>query len=181
MEPTIGLLEFTSIAKGIEATDAMIKAAEVKLLVAKTICSGKFLTIVSGLVQAVQDSVNAGLNISGPSCVDHIIIPNLHQDVIPALTASTGATLGEALGVIETYTVASAIKAADIAAKSGDVRLLEIRPAVGLGGKSFVTITGDVASVESAVEQGAEYPKSLGVLLQKVVIPHPFRKMGEIV
>jgi len=181
MEPTIGLLEFTSIAKGIEATDAMIKAAEVKLLVAKTICSGKFLTIVSGLVQAVQDSVNAGLNISGPSCVDHIIIPNLHQDVIPALTASTGATLGEALGVIETYTVASAIKAADIAAKSGDVRLLEIRPAVGLGGKSFVTITGDVASVESAVEQGAEYPKSLGVLLQKVVIPHPFMKMGEIV
>ena len=181
MEPTIGLLEFTSIAKGIEATDAMIKAAEVRLLVAKTICSGKFLTIVSGLVQAVQDSVNAGLNISGPSCVDHIIIPNLHQDVIPALTASTGATLGEALGVIETYTVASAIKAADIAAKSGDVRLLEIRPAVGLGGKSFVTITGDVASVESAVEQGAEYPKSLGVLLQKVVIPHPFRKMGEIV
>ena len=181
MEPTIGLLEFTSIAKGIEATDAMIKAAEVKLLVAKTICSGKFLTIVSGLVQAVQDSVNAGLSISGPSCVDHIIIPNLHHDVVPALTASTGATLGEALGVIETYTVASAIKAADIAAKSGDVRLLEIRPAVGLGGKSFVTITGDVASVESAVEQGAEYPKSLGVLLQKVVIPHPFRKMGEIV
>ncbi len=181
MEPTIGLVEFTSIAKGIEATDAMLKASEVELLLAKTVCSGKFLTIVSGYVQAVEDSVSAGRSVAGEHCIDHIIIPSLHPDVIPALTATTGAVLGEALGIIETYTVASCIQAADIAAKSGDVRLLEIRPAVGLGGKSFVTLTGDVASVQSAVEMGAEYPKSQGVLLQKVVIPHPFRKMGEVV
>ncbi len=181
MEPTIGLLEFTSVAKGIEATDAMLKAAEVELLVAKTICSGKFLTIITGFVQAVDDSVSAGLRSAGEHCVDHIVIPNLHPDVVPALTATTGASLGEALGIIETYTVASCIQAADIAAKSGDVRLLEIRPAVGLGGKSFVTLTGDVASVESAVELGAEYPKSQGVLMQKVVIPHPIRTIGEVV
>jgi len=181
VDAAIGLLEFVSVAKGLEATDAMVKAAEVNLLLAKTICSGKFLTIVSGAVQPVEDSVRMGLDTAGTYCVDHIIIPNLHPDVVPAFTATTGAVLGEALGIIETYTVASCIKAADIAAKSGDVRLLEIRPAVGLGGKSFVTLTGDVASVESAVELGAEYPKQNGVLLQKVVIPHPYRKIGEIV
>ncbi|RKZ33312.1 propanediol utilization protein [bacterium] len=181
MDSSIGLLEFISIAKGFEATDAMIKAAEVKLLLAKTVCSGKFITLISGLVQPVEDSVSAGLNVAKTSCVDHIVIPNLHPDVIPAISATTGASLMEALGIIETYTVASCIKSADIAAKSGEVRLLELRPAVGLGGKSFVTITGDIASVESAVELGAEYPKSRGVLLQKVVIPHPYRKIGEIV
>jgi len=159
----------------------MLKAAEVQLLMAKSVCSGKFITLVSGLVQAVEDSVAAGLQIADQSCIDHIVIPNIHSDIIPALTATTGATLAEALGIIETFTVASCIMAADIAAKSGDVRLLEIRPAVGIGGKSFVTLTGDVASVESAVELGAEYPKSRGVLLQKVVIPHPFRKIGEVV
>ena len=181
MEPTIGLLEFVSVAKGIEATDAMVKAAQVELLLAKTVCSGKFLTIVSGAVQAVEDSVAAGTSVAGEHCIDHIVIPNIHSDLLSALTATTGATLGEALGIIETYTIASCIYAADIAAKSGDVRLLEIRPAVGLGGKSFVTITGDVASVQSAVDNGAEYAKQNGVLLQKVLIPHPFRKMGEIV
>ena len=181
MEPTIGLLEFVSVAKGIEATDAMVKAAQVELLLAKTVCSGKFLTIVSGAVQAVEDSVAAGTSVAGEQCIDHIVIPSIHSDLLSALTATTGATLGEALGIIETYTIASCIYAADIAAKSGDVRLLEIRPAVGLGGKSFVTITGDVASVQSAVDNGAEYAKQNGVLLQKVVIPHPFRKMGEIV
>ena len=181
LDRSIGLLEFNSIAKGLESTDAMIKASEVQLLMAKTICSGKFLTIVAGAVQPVQDSVGKGLAIAKTACIDHIVIPNLHDDVIPAFTATTGASLGEALGIIETYTVASCVMAADIAAKSGDVHLLEIRPAVGLGGKSFVTLTGDVASVESAVELGAEYPKSNGVLLQKVVIPHPYRKIGEIV
>ena len=181
MEPTIGLLEFISIAKGIEATDAMLKAAEVELLLAKSVCSGKFLTMISGHIQAVNDSISAGLDIAGSQCIDYISIPNLHADIIPALTATVGTSLGEALGIIETYTVASCILAADIAAKSGDVRLLEIRPAVGLGGKSFVTITGDVASVQSAIDNGAEYPKSQGVLLQKVVIPNPIKKMGEIV
>ena len=181
MQPTIGLLEFTSIAKGIEATDAMLKKAQVDLLLAKTICSGKYLTIITGYVQAVEDAVSAGISTAGANCIDHIVIPNLHPDIIPALTATTGASLDEALGIIETYTVASCINAADIAAKSGSIRLLEIRPAVGLGGKSFVTFTGDVASVQSALELGAEYPKSQGVLLQKVIIPHPIRKIAEII
>lgn len=181
MEPTVGILEFVSVAKGIEATDAMLKRAEVELLVAKTICSGKFMTIICGHIQAVEDATAAGRAVAGAQCVDETVIANLHPDVIPALTATTGASFDEALGVIETYTVASCIRAADIAAKSGNVRLLEIRAAVGLGGKSFVTLTGDVASVQSAVELGAEYPKSIGVLLQKVVIPNPTRKIAEIV
>jgi len=126
---SIGLLEFNSIAKGLESTDAMIKAAEVRLLMAKTICSGKFLTIVAGLVQPIEDSVDAGLAIAKTSCIDHIVIPNLHPDVIPAFTATTGASLGEALGIIETYTVVSCVMAADIAANNkGSIPAIETLP-----------------------------------------------------
>ena len=181
MQPTIGGIEFVSVARGIEAADAMVKAAEVELLIAQSICPGKYIVMITGFVEAVKSSISAGKKKAGAAAVDSYIIPSLHPDVVPAITATTGATLGEALGIIETCTVASCIVAADIAAKSGDVRLLEIRPGVGLGGKSFVTLTGDVASVESAVRLGAEHPKSLGILVQKVVIPQPHSDIRRIV
>jgi microcompartment protein CcmL/EutN len=181
MEPTIGVLEYVSIAKGIESTDAMLKKAKIELLVAKTVCSGKFLTIITGQVGAVEEATAVGQEVARSYCIETVVLPNIHPDIIPALTATTGIVLGEALGIIETYTVPSCIAAADIAVKSGDVRLLEIRPAVGLGGKSFVTLTGDVASVQSAIELGAQYPLSQGALLQKVVIPHPIKYIENIV
>lgn len=44
MSQAIGILELTSIAKGMELGDAMLKSANVNLLVSKTICPGKFLS-----------------------------------------------------------------------------------------------------------------------------------------
>ncbi len=174
----IGLTEYTSIAKGIEAADAMIKKAEVKLLFSKPVCAGKYITMITGFVEAVRSSVAEALEIAGSSCVDHLIIPNLHHKVLPAFFGTAEVKKLDAIGVIETFTIASCIVASDIAAKTGEIELVEIRLGVGLGGKAYVVITGEIADVESAIFNGANYAREHGTLVNSIIIPRPHKEIG---
>ncbi|HZK53328.1 MAG TPA: BMC domain-containing protein [Desulfosporosinus sp.] len=169
----IGFVELNSIAKGIEAADAMLKAAQVELLEAKPVCPGKYIVMVSGDVAAVQSSVDAGKRIGASSVFDDFTLPNVHPQVIKAISCSTQVSEIRALGIIETFSIASLIVAADTAAKSGQVDLIEIRIGMGIGGKSFVTLTGDVSSVTSSIEAGVVLASERGMLIEKVVIPSP--------
>ena len=56
---SIGLVEMTSIAAGMEAADIMLKTSEVELIMSRTICSGKYMVLIGGEVAAVQTSVDA--------------------------------------------------------------------------------------------------------------------------
>ena len=107
------------------------------------------------------------------SVIDSFVIPNLHEAVFPAIAGSTKVEALEALGIIESFSVASLIEGADAAVKAANVRLIEIRLAMALGGKAFVTLTGNVAAVQSAVEAGAQVVGQKGMLVNKVVIPSP--------
>jgi microcompartment protein CcmL/EutN len=169
----IGLVEFSSITRGIEATDAMVKAADVKLLLARPTCPGKYTTLISGDVGAVKTSVMAGIRAGRESVIDQFVLPNVHQGVLPAITASTEVEEVRALGVIETFTVASAIVAADAALKAALVDAIELRLAIGLGGKCYVTFTGDVGACQAAVAAGSREAKEKGLLVGEVVIPSP--------
>lgn len=169
----IGLIELNSIAKGIEAADAMLKAAQVELLEAKPVCPGKYIVMISGDVAAVQSSVDAGKNIGTGAAFDDFILPHVHPQVIKAISSTTQVSEIKALGIIETFSIASLIVAADTAAKAGQVDLIEIRIGMGIGGKSFVTLTGDVSSVTSSVEAGVVVASERGMLIEKVVIPSP--------
>ena len=60
----IGVLEVSSIANGYNCEDAMLKAAEVELILARTICSGKFIIIIAGNIAAVNSSIEAGKAVS---------------------------------------------------------------------------------------------------------------------
>ena len=169
----IGLLEYSSIAKGIGSADEMLKAAAVELVISRTICSGKFINLVAGDVQAVKSAVAAGEDYGAETVIDSFIIPNVHPDVFPAMSGSTQIEKLDALGIIESFSVASLIEGADAAAKSAQVRLIEIRLAMALGGKAFVTLTGPVGAVEAAVAAGAEVVSRAGMLVHTVVIPSP--------
>jgi len=170
---SIGLIELTSIAAGFEVSDAMLKAANVDLLLARSICSGKYMVMVRGDVAAVQASVSAGISGGRFSVIDSFVIPNLHEAVFPAISGATKVEALEALGVLESFSVAALIEGADAAVKAANVQLIEIRLAMALGGKAFVTLTGDVAAVESAVDAGARVVGQKGMLVNKVVIPSP--------
>ncbi|MDI6641404.1 MAG: BMC domain-containing protein [Elusimicrobiota bacterium] len=172
IQPAIGLLETNSIAKGIEASDAMCKMSGIQLVDAYPICPGKYLILITGLLADVQSSIDRGEEIASNTLVDKFIIPNVHEQVIPAILGTNEIKLFEAVGIIETFTVASCIRAADSAAKAAKISLIEIRLAKGLGGKSFVTLcSDDVGAVRSAVNAGCEIIKDEGVIIQRVVIP----------
>ncbi|CAA0125053.1 Carbon dioxide-concentrating mechanism protein CcmK [BD1-7 clade bacterium] len=173
MSSAIGLIELNSIARGYLVGDAMLKAASVTILFNRTICPGKFMVMISGDVAAVEAGMDAGLDIGGETIVDDLIIPNVHQDVFPAISGTRVIEATAALGIIETFSVASIIEASDAAVKSANVELIEIHLAMAIGGKGYVTMTGDVAAVTAAVDAGADYIREKGLLVDKVVIPQP--------
>lgn len=174
---TIGMIELNSIAKGIEATDFMIKAAAVELLFSKAICPGKFIILITGDVAAVEAAMDTGLSNGGVFVVDHLMLPRIHPQVIYAINATTAVEQMNALGVMEFFSVAAAVTAADIAVKTAQVELIEIRLGVGIGGKSFVTLTGDVSAVTEAVEGGVRFAQEQGMLVYRAVIPSPRKEL----
>lgn len=175
MPKAIGMIEVSSIGVGYEVQDQMLKAASVELLVARTICAGKYIVIVGGEVSEVNSSVAAGLECTDESIIDHIVIPSVHEDVFPALGQSAVLMPEDAgsLGIVETFTAAAVLEAADAAAKAAAVNLFRIHVAMAVGGKGFLLLTGDVSSTRAAVNAGAEAAARRGVLVSRVVIPAP--------
>ena len=175
MPNAIGMIELSSIALGFEVQDAMLKASNVQLLLARTICSGKYAVIVGGDVSDVKSSIETGLATAKDALIDHIVIPNAHESLFPALanTVTLNPEDRDAMGIVEAFTVSSILEAADAAAKAAQVKVFRIHVAMAIGGKGFLMLTGDVSSVRAAVEAAAEVPKSRGVLVAQTVIPAP--------
>jgi len=171
--PAIGLIEFNSIARGMIACDEMLKAATVDLIEATPVCPGKYIVLIGGEVAAVETSVRTGQRIGAETVVDDLIIPNVHPQIFPAIVGTTSIEEVEALGIIETFSVASTIIAGDAAAKAANVSLIEIRLAKGLGGKSFLVLTGTVADVRAGIQAGVSEITDRGMILDSVVIPSP--------
>ncbi|HRY28558.1 MAG TPA: BMC domain-containing protein [Elusimicrobiota bacterium] len=173
MYNSIGGVETSSMAKGYDVTDTMLKTANVRLLLARTICPGKYVVLVAGEVADVTMSVEAGASRAAESLVDRFVIPNIHPDVFPAVQGTAQVTARESMGLLETFSVASLIEAADACVKAADVRLIEIKLAMAMGGKGLVTLTGSVAAVEAAIAAGAANAGEKGLLTQTIVIPQP--------
>lgn len=179
---SIGMIEMSSVGVGYQAQDAMLKSADVNLLIARTICSGKYIVIVGGNVAAVTASVNAGLAQGSDAVIDSIIVPNIHPDVFAALGQTVQLTISggapaPSLGIVETFSSASALEAADAAAKAANVQLFRIHIAMALGGKGLVMMAGSVGDCRSGVEAASAVVRRKGLLVSAVVIPGPSREL----
>ena len=171
----LGMLELSSIAVAFQVEDAMLKASEVQLLVARTICSGKYIVMVGGAVAAVESSVREGKRVSREALIDELVIPNIDDRVFPAISGSVSLEEQDkdALGILEAFSVTSIIEGADAAVKAARVKLFRIHVAMAIGGKGFLMLTGPVDEVAAAVEAGAREIAKRGLLVSKVVIPRP--------
>lgn len=169
----LGMIEVTSIAAGIEAGDMMLKTALVSLVTAQPVCSGKYIVVVQGGVSEVTSSVEAGKKAASPYLVDSIVIPNVHKQVFPAIACATEPKMLDSIGVVETFSLTSSIITADAAVKAANVELLEIRLGRGLGGKSYVVMTGDVSAVKHAVETARNLYIEEGLIANTIVVPSP--------
>jgi microcompartment protein CcmL/EutN len=181
LEPCIGLLELSSVAKGVEVADAVLKEARVEVLCATNVQPGKYVVLFTGAVKDVEASVARGAQLAGGDLVDRLVIPQVHEQVVPMLKRRGGTINGvlDAIGVVETTTIASSILSADLALKTATVDLIDFRIANGLGGKSFFVVTGEVSDVRSATAAGARMAMERGLLLREVVIPRPHPELAK--
>lgn len=177
----IGVIEVSSIARGIEICDQMIKASKVFVIDALPMCPGKYVIIIGGDVANVKNSVDVAANSAKESLVDKLLIPNIDEQIFKAINNSNDIEKIEALGIIETFSVSSGIQAADTAVKAANVKLIEVRLSRGMGGKSFILLTGSVGDVKAAVSAGCEAPREEGLLVGFSVIPSPHEELKSFI
>jgi len=175
----IGIVETSSIARGYLVADAVLKRADVQIVVNRTICPGKYMVLIGGDVDAVNASIETGVAVGAHTVVDHFVIPNVHPEVFPAINGVARMPEIEALGVIEGFSVASVIEAADAAVKAAQIKLVNVHLAMAIGGKGYVTLTGEVGAVQAAVDAGAAIIEKKGLLVEKIVIPSPRKEIIE--
>lgn len=173
MAHSIGVIELSSIAAGYQAQDAMLKAADIEILLARTICSGKYLIIAGGTVSAVNASLDAGEAVAGSYIIEKLTIANVDHQIFAAIAGNVQVNNDSfrALGIVETFSATNIIEAADAAAKAADVILFRIHVSMAIGGKGYFLVTGDVSAVQASVDAACSAIEATGMLVNRVVIP----------
>ena len=177
MSKAIGMIEFKTTSTGVTAADAMVKTSEVEIVEAQTVCPGKYIAIITGDLSAVKAAVDTAVTTYEDKCIDSFVLGNPHESIFPAIYGTTQVEDISALGILETYDAASIIEAADQAAKTAIVDLIELRIAKGMCGKSYMMITGEVSAVEASIDRAKELVAAKGMYLDSSVIAHPDRRM----
>lgn len=177
MSKAIGMVEFKSIPTGITAADLMVKTADVDIVEAQTVCPGKYIAIITGDLSAVKSAVEAASHTYEWDLIGNFVLGNPHESLFPAIYGATQVDHMDAFGILETFDVSSLIEAADMAAKTAIVNIIELRLAKGMCGKSFMLITGEVSAVTASIERAKQIAGEKGMYLDSSVIAHPDPKM----
>lgn len=179
MSKAIGMAEFSTVSAGITGADRMIKTAEVEVIESATVCPGKYIVIISGELSAVKASVEAAKTFQPERVIDSFVLGNPHEAIFPAIYGTAQPKDTQALGIIETFSAATAIVAADAAAKTAFVELIELRLARGMCGKSYMLLTGTVSAVSAAIDRAKNEAGDRGMLLDSSVIPNPDKRLWD--
>lgn len=173
MGRAIGMIEFKTVSAGVTAADIMVKTAAVELVEAQTVCPGKYIALITGDLSAVEAAVSAAKSSFSEQLIDSFVLGNPHQGIFPAIYGTTHIEHIRSLGILETFDAASIIVAADTAAKTAEVELIELRVAKGMCGKSYLFLCGEVSAVEAAISRARSSVAESGMFLDSTVIAHP--------
>ncbi len=171
MSQCIGFLEYTSVAKGIEAADLISKNTAIEILLAAPNCPGRYQILFTGDVDAVKSAVKLAEGIADFNFLDSLVIPSINEEVISALYSPGVVDIKEGIGIFETMTMTATLEAADVMVDAAEVDIVELRLGKGLAGKSYVIITGSLQNLRYAMEAALETVKDRGVLISSVIIP----------
>ena len=176
MSKAIGMVEYKTVSAGVVAADAIVKTSEVSIIEAQTVCPGKYIVIFTGDLSAVDAAVNNAKVQHGAQLISSFVLGNPHESIFPAIYGATEIEDVAALGIIETYDAASMIVAADEAAKTAIVDLIELRLARGMCGKSYMMITGEIAA-----ERAKNTVAKEGMYLDSSVIARPDKQIRQAI
>ena len=177
MYKSIGVIELKCIPKGVEAADAALKSAGIEMVSAHPACPGKYEIILTGSISNVTAAVNHVTSKFEGYVIDSSVMGRIDEQVIKALFSTGTPEQKGALGLIETFSAASAIKAADIAVKTARVAIYDLRVSRGMGGKGVVMLNGEIGDVSAAVEAGARYATEMATLSATAVIAAPHEEL----
>ena len=177
MYKAIGVIELKSIPKGVEAADSALKSAGIEMVSSHPSCPGKYEIILTGSISDVTVAVEHVRKRFEGYVIDSSVMGRIDEQVIRALFSTNVGEQAGSLGLIETFSASSAIKAADIAVKTSRVEIYDLRVSRGMGGKGVVMLTGEVGDVTAAVEAGANYAKGISTLSSFTVIPAPHKEL----
>lgn len=177
MFKSIGVIELKNVPKGVEATDDALKSAGVEMVSAHPSCPGKYEIILTGSISNVTAAIDHVTGKFENYVIDSSVMGRIDEPVITALFGTQQSEKKGSLGLIETFSAATCIKAADIAVKTARVEIFDLRVSRGLGGKGVVIITGEIGDVTAAVEAGANYAKGAGMLSATSVIAAPHEEL----
>ena len=177
MYKAIGVIELKSIPKGVEAADAALKSAGIEMVSAHPSCPGKYEIVLTGAISDVGVAVDHVKNRFDGYVIDSSVMGKIDEQVIKALFGTPTGERNGSLGLIETFSAASAIKAADLAVKTAKVEIYDLRVSRGMGGKGVVMLTGDIGDVTAATEAGANYAKGVSTLSSYTVIAAPHEEL----
>lgn len=177
----VGVIEMKSIAKGIEACDSALKSADVRMISAHASCPGKYEMLLTGEISAVRAAMDQVKERFAHYVLDTILLGRIEEAVIRALMGVQAQPQQGAVGIIETFTAASAIKAADAAVKTAEVEIVDLRVSRGMGGKGVAIITGSVGAVTAAVEAGSDYAKQQGLFMASTVMAAPHADLWQYI
>ncbi len=181
MGKALAMAEYTTVSVGMQAADIMVKTADVNIIEAQVVCPGKYIVLIEGELSAVRASLDAVKTRFPEKLIDSFVLGNPHETIFPAIYGSAEVEDKRALGILETYSAASIILAADIAAKTAEVNLIELRIARGMCGKSYMLLTGEVAAVDAAIERAKAEVGNGTMFLDSSVIASPDEKMWNTV
>ena len=181
MSKAIGMIEYTTVSAGVNAADTVVKTAQVDIIEAQVVCPGKYIALFSGELSAVKTAIEAAKKLNGEKLIDSFILGNPHESIFPAIYGTAEIDNRKALGIAETYSASSMIVAADAAAKTAMVELIELRLARGMCGKSYMFLTGEVAAVEAAIETAKKALGDGGMFLDSSVIAKPDEKLWKTI
>ncbi len=171
------MVEYQTVSAGITAADLMIKTANIEIIQSSVVCPGKYITLIGGELSAISAAIDSAKVQLGDKMTDSFVLGNPHADIFPAIYGGVPVTSAKALGVLETFSAPAIIVAADTAAKTSDITLIELRIARGMCGKSYMLITGNVAAVAAAIESAKTKVGDSGLLLDSSVIPNPDKSL----
>lgn len=173
MNSAIGLIEYLKIPTGMVAADKMIKVANIEILEASVVCPGKYVVIFKGNLSEVKAAIDLGKREFEENLIDYFILGNPSEKIYKTIIGATDVEIESAVGIIESYSVATAVEAADIAVKTANVEIVELRLARGLCGKSYFVITGLISDVEASTKSSIKYLKEKGMYLDSGIIANP--------
>lgn len=179
MFKAIGVIELKNIPKGVEATDAALKSAGVEMVSSHPSCPGKYEIILTGSISNVTAAIEHVLEKFDGYVIDSSIMGRIDEQVITALFGTQTGEKKGSLGIVETFSAATTVKAADIAVKTAKVDIFDLRVSRGMGGKGVVMLTGEVGDVTAAVEAAANYAKTAAQLSAYSIIAAPHKELWE--